>query len=142
LEKKYNVAVLALPFDVRDEKAVRTSIESIPADWKAIDILINNAGLAVGRDYFDEASLDDWNVMIDTNVKGFLYVAKAVSQIMVARKQGHIIIWVLSPENRSMKKEMSIVLPNLRGCDQPVDADRPVAAWHQSNFCQSRGRGN
>ncbi len=91
LEKKYNVAVLCLPFDVREEKAVLTSIDSIPAEWKKIDVLINNAGLAMGRDYFDEGNLDDWNVMIDTNVKGFLYVGKAVSQLMVLQKQGHII---------------------------------------------------
>ena len=91
LEKKYNVAVLQLPFDVQDEKAVFESIQNIPADWKAIDVLINNAGLALGRDYFEEADMNDWNVMIDTNIKGFLYVAKAVSQLMVKRKQGHII---------------------------------------------------
>jgi NADP-dependent 3-hydroxy acid dehydrogenase YdfG len=60
-------------------------------DWKKIDVLVNNAGLAAGRDYFDEASLDDWNTMIDTNVKGFLYVAKAVSQLMVKQGHGHII---------------------------------------------------
>ncbi|MGB3163075.1 MAG: SDR family NAD(P)-dependent oxidoreductase, partial [Chitinophagaceae bacterium] len=59
--------------------------------WKAIDVLVNNAGLALGRDYFEEGDLSDWNTMIDTNVKGFLYVAKAVSQLMVPRKQGHII---------------------------------------------------
>jgi NADP-dependent 3-hydroxy acid dehydrogenase YdfG len=91
LEKKYNVAVLQLPFDVQNEKAVLESIENIPADWKAIDVLVNNAGLALGRDYFEEADLSDWNTMIDTNVKGFLYVGKAVSQLMAARKQGHII---------------------------------------------------
>jgi 3-hydroxy acid dehydrogenase / malonic semialdehyde reductase len=91
VEKKFNVAVLQLPFDVRDEKAVFDSINHIPADWKSIDVLINNAGLALGRDYFEEADLTDWNTMIDTNVKGFLYVAKAVSQLMVVRKQGHII---------------------------------------------------
>ncbi len=91
LEKKYNVAVLQLPFDVQVEKAVTKSIRDIPDDWKAIDVLINNAGLALGRDYFDEADLSDWNTMIDTNIKGFLYVAKAVSQLMVKRKQGHII---------------------------------------------------
>jgi len=91
LEKKFNVAVLCLPFDVRDEKAVLASIDSIPAEWKKIDVLINNAGLAMGRDYFDEGDLNDWNVMIDTNVKGFLYVGKAVSQLMVLQKQGHII---------------------------------------------------
>lgn len=91
LEKKYNVAVLQLPFDVQQEKEVLGSINNIPADWKAIDVLINNAGLALGRDYFEEADLNDWNVMIDTNVKGFLYVGKAVAQLMAARKQGHII---------------------------------------------------
>ena len=91
LEKKYNVAVLQLPFDVQDEKAVAASIQSIPAEWQTIDVLMNNAGLALGRDYFDEADLSDWNTMIDTNIKGFLYVAKAVSQLMVKRKQGHII---------------------------------------------------
>ncbi len=63
----------------------------MPEQWKAIDVLLNNAGLALGRDYFEEGSTDDWNTMIDTNVKGFLYVAKAVSQLMVSRKQGHII---------------------------------------------------
>lgn len=91
LENKYNVAVLTLPFDVRDEKAVFTSIESIPEQWKAIDVLLNNAGLALGRDYFEEASLDDWNTMIDTNIKGVMYVARAVSRLMIPRKQGHII---------------------------------------------------
>ncbi len=91
IENKYNVAVLLLPFDVRDEKAVFESIKNIPADWQAIDVLINNAGLAVGRDYFDEADVDDWNRMIDTNVKGFLYVAKATVPYMIRRKQGHII---------------------------------------------------
>ncbi len=91
LERKYNVAVYQLPFDVRDEKNVFASINGLPVEWKAIDILINNAGLALGRDYFEEADLDDWNTMIDTNVKGFMYVAKAVSQLMARRKQGHII---------------------------------------------------
>ena len=85
LEKKYNVAVMQLPFDVQNEKAVFDSIQKMPVEWKAIDVLINNAGLALGRDYFEEADLSDWNTMIDTNIKGFLYVAKAVSQLMVAR---------------------------------------------------------
>jgi 3-hydroxy acid dehydrogenase / malonic semialdehyde reductase len=85
IEKKYNVAVLQLPFDVREEKAVFESIQNMPADWQAIDVLINNAGLALGRDYFEEGDVSDWNTMIDTNVKGFLYVAKAVSLLMVAK---------------------------------------------------------
>jgi 3-hydroxy acid dehydrogenase/malonic semialdehyde reductase len=91
LETKYNIASMTLAFDVRDEKAVFDAIDNLPAEWKSIDILFNNAGLALGRDYFEEADLDDWNVMVDTNVKGFMYVAKAVSRLMAARKQGHII---------------------------------------------------
>ena len=91
LENKYNIAVLTLPFDVREEKAVFDSINSLPAEWKKIDILINNAGLALGSDYFEEADLEDWNTMVDTNIKGFMYVAKAVSQLMAICKQGHII---------------------------------------------------
>jgi len=91
IETKYNTAALSLPFDVREEKSVFDSITSLPEEWKKIDVLINNAGLAVGRDYFDEADLDDWNTMVDTNIKGFMYVAKAVSQLMALRKRGHII---------------------------------------------------
>lgn len=91
IETKYNVAVLQLPFDVREEKNVFNSIASIPDDWKKIDVLVNNAGLAAGRDFFDEADMDDWNTMIDTNIKGFLYVAKAVSVLMVKQGCGHII---------------------------------------------------
>ena len=91
LESKYNMAAFTLPFDVREEKTVFEAIGSLPEEWKKIDVLINNAGLAVGRDYFDEANLDDWNRMVDTNVKGFAYVAKAVSQLMAKLKKGHII---------------------------------------------------
>jgi 3-hydroxy acid dehydrogenase / malonic semialdehyde reductase len=91
LENKYNVAVITLPFDVREEQAVFSAIDSLPDQWKAIDVLVNNAGLALGRDYFEEASLEDWNTMIDTNIKGVMYVARAVANLMVPRKQGHII---------------------------------------------------
>ena len=96
LESKYNVAALQLPFDVQIQKDVFDSINSIPENWKAIDVLVNNAGLALGRDYFNEGDLGDWNTMIDTNVKGFVYVAKAVSQLMVKNhtstgSAGHII---------------------------------------------------
>jgi NADP-dependent 3-hydroxy acid dehydrogenase YdfG len=96
LETKYNVAVYQLVFDVRDEKAVVDAINNLPVEWQQVDILINNAGLALGRDYFEEADPEDWNTMIDTNIKGFLYVARSVSQLMVRNKQpskltGHII---------------------------------------------------
>jgi 3-hydroxy acid dehydrogenase/malonic semialdehyde reductase len=91
LERKYNIAVLQLPFDVRDEKTVFNAVEHLPAEWQKIDVLVNNAGLALGRDFFEEADLNDWNTMIDTNVKGFLYVAQAVSKLMVKNASGHII---------------------------------------------------
>jgi len=91
LENKYNIAALTLPFDVRKEKSVFDSISSLHDSWKKIDVLINNAGLALGRDYFEEADTNDWNTMVDTNIKGFMYVAKAVSQLMAVQKQGHII---------------------------------------------------
>ena len=91
LETKFNISCYILPFDVRDQASVFKLIESLPAEWRNIDILINNAGLALGRDLFHEADLDDWNTMIDTNVKGLLYVSKAIVPFMVERKKGHII---------------------------------------------------
>lgn len=91
LESKYNIASITLPFDVRDEQAVAKAINGLPDEWKKIEVLFNNAGLALGRDYFNEADVDDWNVMVDTNIKGFVYVARAVSQLMVKQKSGHII---------------------------------------------------
>jgi 3-hydroxy acid dehydrogenase/malonic semialdehyde reductase len=91
LEGQYNISCYLLPFDVRDQKAVFDAINSLPAEWKAIDILFNNAGLALGRDLFHEADIEDWNTMIDTNLKGLLYVSKAVVPFMIERKQGHII---------------------------------------------------
>jgi len=83
LEKKFNIAVCLLPFDVRNRGKVFEAIKDIPEEWQAIDILINNAGLALGRDYFDEADIDDWETMIDSNVKGLLYVSRAVIPYMV-----------------------------------------------------------
>lgn len=92
LQKKYGSSVLTLTFDVQNEKAVFAAIDSLPDNWKKINILFNNAGLALGRDYFEEADLSDWNTMVDTNIKGFMYVAKAVSQLMAKNGQGgHIV---------------------------------------------------
>jgi len=91
LKQELKTDVLALVFDVQDKDAVFAAIASLPAEWKDIDILVNNAGLALGRDHFNEASLDDWETMLDTNVKGLLYVSKAVVPLMIARQGGHII---------------------------------------------------
>jgi len=85
-----NIKVLSLNFDVRKQDEVEAAIEKLPAEWKAIDILVNNAGLAVGMSHIDSGVIDDWDRMIDTNVKGLLYVTRAVSPLMVARNTGHI----------------------------------------------------
>lgn len=86
-----NVRVLTLCFDVRDEEEVNKNLKNLPAEWKEIDILVNNAGLAAGLSTFQEGDTDDWNRMIDTNVKGLVYVTRAISPGMVERKRGHII---------------------------------------------------
>jgi 3-hydroxy acid dehydrogenase / malonic semialdehyde reductase len=91
LEKKSGVKILTLVFDVQNREEVFLAIENIPGDWQKIDVLINNAGLALGRDFFEDADIDDWETMLDTNVKGLLYVSKAVLPFMIKNKKGHII---------------------------------------------------
>ena len=83
--------VHTLNFDVRDKDKVEELINSLPADFEDIDILVNNAGNAHGLDFIDEGSLTDWDAMLDINVKGLLYVSKAIIPKMVAKKEGHII---------------------------------------------------
>jgi NADP-dependent 3-hydroxy acid dehydrogenase YdfG len=84
-------AVQTLNFDVRDKKAIANAFNSLPKEFSKIDILINNAGNAHGMDTIDEGNLDDWDAMLDINVKGLLYISKAIIPQMVARKEGHII---------------------------------------------------
>lgn len=91
ISTNYSVKVLPLNFDVRDKKAVNEHLGNLPSEWQGIDVLVNNAGLALGRDYFEEADMDDWETMIDTNVKGLLYVSRAVIPYMANRNRGHII---------------------------------------------------
>ena len=90
LEANYGVKTLCLNFDVQDKKAVFDNLQNLPAEWQAINILVNNAGLALGRDSFENANLEDWETMIDTNVKGLLYASKAVLPMLIKEK-GHII---------------------------------------------------
>ncbi|MGE9315013.1 SDR family NAD(P)-dependent oxidoreductase [Niabella sp. CJ426] len=90
LQKEYSVKALPLSFDIRSRADVLAAVNSLPAEWKKIDILINNAGLAVGRDNFDEASIDDWDIMVDTNLKGLAYMTKAVLPFMIDSGSGHI----------------------------------------------------
>lgn len=91
LEKKYKVEVFCAPFDVQNKEEVFQTIDQLPEKWKAIDVLINSAGLALGRDLFDEAAIEDWETMIKTNIDGLLYVSKAVIPFMIKRNAGHII---------------------------------------------------
>ncbi|CAM3947650.1 SDR family NAD(P)-dependent oxidoreductase [Flavobacterium weaverense] len=83
--------VYTLSFDVRDKKAVFESINSLPEEFSKIDVLINNAGNAHGLDSIQNGNLDDWDAMIDINVKGLLYVSKAIIPRMIEQKSGHII---------------------------------------------------
>lgn len=91
LEEKCKVKVLALPFDVRSNDEVTKAVDSLPAEWKNIDVLVNNAGLAAGLNTIQEGAIDDWERMIDTNVKGLLYMTRCIAPLMVKRRQGHII---------------------------------------------------
>ncbi len=91
MQKAYAVNVLPFVFDVQDRTAVEEILGNLPEEWKQIDILINNAGLAAGRDSFENASMDDWETMLNTNVHGLLYVSKAIVPYMIANKKGHII---------------------------------------------------
>lgn len=91
LELKNGIQVLPLCFDVQDRKSVEFAVNGLPENLKSIDILINNAGLALGREGFEEADMDDWETMLNTNVHGLLYVTRALLPAMIASKKGHII---------------------------------------------------
>lgn len=91
-EELMNTAeVLTLSFDIREEDAVQYALSTLPEDWKGIDVLINNAGLAAGLSVLHEGSTSDWNQMIDTNVKGLLYLSRQVIPRMTERRKGHVI---------------------------------------------------
>lgn len=91
LSGKNGVRVLPLNFDVQDRQAVARAMADLTPDWQSIDVLVNNAGLALGRANFDEADMEDWETMIDTNIKGLLYVSRGVLPYFEKRGKGHII---------------------------------------------------
>lgn len=91
LKSEYNVDVMILNFDVRNRDEVIYHLENMPAEWKKVNVLVNNAGLSQGLDPIQQGSYDDWDTMIDTNVKGLLYVSKVVANWMIANQFGHII---------------------------------------------------
>ena len=91
LRQDFGVRVLPLCFDVRDREAVKRALESLSADWRDIDVLVNNAGLALGLEPEYAGDFADWETMIDTNVKGLLYMTRLVVPGMVERRRGHVI---------------------------------------------------
>lgn len=91
LEKAFNINVQYLNFDIRDYAAVKNALSSLSGKWKNIDVLVNNAGLAAGLDFIQTGSVDDWEQMLDTNVKGLLYISKEIIPLMIENKKGHVI---------------------------------------------------
>lgn len=91
LVNSFSIKVHTLCFDVQQKEEVFAQVNSLPAEWQQINILINNAGLALGKDSFDEADMDDWDTMLHTNVNGLLYVTRAVLPFIKKAGKGHII---------------------------------------------------
>ena len=91
LSSKHGAALHTLCFDIQNKESVFAAVQSLPSTFTHIDVLINNAGLALGRDSFQDANIEDWETMIDTNVKGLLYISKAALPLLIKNKNGHII---------------------------------------------------
>jgi len=91
LETKYNIKVLSLCFDIKDQSAITQALNSIPESWQNIDVLVNNAGLASGSEKVEDAQWGKWQDMIDTNVTGLLFLSKDIIKTMVKRRHGHIV---------------------------------------------------
>lgn len=91
IESESQAQVLIYNFDIRNKSEVENAFASIPTEWKQIDVLLNNAGLAAGSAPINSAETDDWEQMIDTNIKGLLYISRLVSRLMIERKSGHIV---------------------------------------------------
>jgi 3-hydroxy acid dehydrogenase/malonic semialdehyde reductase len=91
LKVQFGVEIQYLVTDVRDKAALTQTLEAIPEEWKKVNVLVNNAGLSKGLEPIDQGDTDDWDAMIDTNVKGLLYVTRIVSNWMIPQKSGHII---------------------------------------------------
>ncbi len=91
IEERCGVEVAPLSFDIRDRYACKAAMESLPEKFRTVDILVNNAGLASGLEHINEGDISDWEAMIDTNVKGLLYITRIVSNMMIRQGGGHII---------------------------------------------------
>ncbi|MCX6212716.1 MAG: SDR family NAD(P)-dependent oxidoreductase [Bacteroidetes bacterium] len=122
IEKKYGVKTLSLIFDVQNKEAVFQQIGGLPIEWQAIDLLVNNAGLALGRDSFENANIEDWDTMIDTNVKGLLYCSKATLPYLI-KQQGHIIN-IGSTAGKEVYKDGNVYCASKHAVDAITKAQR------------------
>lgn len=141
LEKKTKVC--ALQFDVGDKKAVFKAIESIPKAFGPIRFLINNAGNAHGLDPVQDGDIADWDAMINSNIKGLLYVTKAVIPQLKAHKSGHIInIGSLAGKGGLSQGQRVLCHKTCRSCRNRGHANRPQSAWNKGKLGKSRFNGN
>ena len=117
LKSVYKTDVLSLNFDIRNLKEVETAINSIPEEWKKINVLLNNAGLAVGLNSIQEGNVDDWERMIDTNIKGLLYITRNIAPIMIKNGYGHIInIGSIAGKRSVCKRKCILCYQTCSGC--------------------------
>jgi 3-hydroxy acid dehydrogenase/malonic semialdehyde reductase len=122
LLEKYGADVYLLPFDVRDRQAAHAALESLPEEWKAVDILVNNAGLVIGVDKEHEGNLDEWDIVIDTNVKALLAMTRLVVPGMVERGRGHVINMGPLPEITLIREAVCTVPARLPSRPFPTDS--------------------
>jgi len=113
LEKQYGAKIYLLPFDVRDRKAATSALESLPKEWQSIDILVNNAGLVIGTDKEQEGSLDEWDIVIDTNIKALLAMTRLMYREWWNVNEDILLILVLLPEMLLIREVVCIVLQRL-----------------------------
>lgn len=152
LAKSLNVDVLTQKVDVRDKFQVFDCVKNLPENFKDIEILVNNAGLALGQDDFISANLDDFETMIDTNIKGFVYVLKAILPLMKARNSGYIFTlgsvagqWTYAGSNiygasKAFVKQLSLNLRNdLRGTNIRVTEIAPGLAKTEFSLVRFKG---
>ena len=109
LEAEYHADICLLPFDVRDRQAAKAALDSLPEAWKAIDILINNAGLVIGVDKEHEGNLDEWDIVLDTNIKSLLAMTRLIVPGMVERGCAISSIWVPSQAIMPIRAVVCIV---------------------------------
>jgi NADP-dependent 3-hydroxy acid dehydrogenase YdfG len=142
-ELSSKVKVTTLVFDVRDKGAVLAAVGSLHDDWKDIAILVNNAGNAHGMGTLDEGDPDDWDAMIDGNVKGLLYVSKAIIPLLLERGKGHIVnISSIAGKQTYVNGIRLLRIKGRGGSNQRGNAPRTDAARHQNNQYSAGCRGD